>query len=102
MPATRRDVLALCVQKGGIRKGRKVAQFIVEWELATRSYGRQISAEEFARWWKEGPATTYRRLALFRELFPELGERGKPGDLITLTPAPIPSPDQGIAGVLAT
>lgn len=76
------EVLALCVNKGGYRRGRRVAQFIAEWELAVRDHGRGLSAEEFARWWRESPATAYRRLAEFRELFPELGDHGKPDDLM--------------------
>lgn len=76
------EVLALCVNKGGYRRGRKTAQFIAEWELAVRSIGREISAEEYAEWWKEGRSTSFRKLAEFRALFPELGEHGKPDDLM--------------------
>lgn len=76
------EVLALCVNRGGYRRGRKVAQFIAEWELAVRSIGREISAEEFAAWWQDHRATAFRKLAEFRELFPELGEHGKPDDLM--------------------
>lgn len=76
------EVLSLCVNRGGFRKGRRVAQFIFEWELAVRGTGQDITTEEFAAWWRVGPATPYRRLAEFRELFPELGEHGKPSQLM--------------------
>jgi hypothetical protein len=76
------EVLTLCVNRGGYRHGRRVAQFIAEWELAVRSIGRNITAEEFGAWWKDSPATAYRRLAEFRQLFPELGQHGKPDDLM--------------------
>lgn len=87
MSATRLEVIGVCVERAGWREGRKIAQFIFEWEVATRSVGRQISADEFAEWWKEGRSTTYRHLARFQAAFPELGEHGKPGDLMTVTPA---------------
>jgi hypothetical protein len=54
-----------------LRTARKVAQFIAEWELAVRAAGRTISAEDFARHWHDGAATVYRRLAEFRQLYPE-------------------------------
>lgn len=76
------DVLALCVKRGGYRRGGRVAQFITEWELVVRSTGGDINTETFAAWWKEGNATAYRRLAEFREMFPELEERGRPSDLM--------------------
>lgn len=88
----------LCVQRAGFKEGRKVAQFIVEWEVATAAIGRRITAEEFSDWWRESPATTYRHLARFRTAFPELGERGMPGDLMTVSPAAARLP----AGALAT
>lgn len=77
------DVLTLCVNRGGYRKGRRVAQFIFEWELAMRGCGHDLTTEEFANWWRIGAATPYRRLSEFRELFPELGEHGKPTALMT-------------------
>lgn len=76
------DVLALCINRGGYRRGRRVAQFIAEWELVVRSERGDITAETFAAWWREGNATAYRRLAEFRQLFPELGDRGRPSDLM--------------------
>jgi hypothetical protein len=76
------EVLALCVNRGGYRRGRKIAQFIAEWELAVRSNGAAIEVADFAEYWGDHLATAYRRLAEFREAFPELGEHGKPDDLM--------------------
>lgn len=76
------EVLALCVNRGGFRCGRRVGQFIAEWELAVRSNGAAIEVADFARYWSEHLATAYRRLAEFRQLFPELGEHGKPDQLM--------------------
>lgn len=75
-------VLALCVERAGYQKGARVAQFVYEWELVIRSTRGPITAEEFAAWWKIGNATAYRRLAEFREVFPQLGQRGMPHDLM--------------------
>ncbi len=99
---SRMAVLALCVDRGGYKTGRRVAQFIFEWELVVRSIERDVSAEEFAGWWKVGNATAYRRLADFRGLFPELGERGKPTDLMRplmaqLAAGEATEPDVGLA-----
>jgi hypothetical protein len=33
--------------------------------------GREPTAEEYAKWWKESPATAYREQALFRQAFPD-------------------------------
>jgi len=76
------EVLALCVSRGGYRRGRKVAQFVAEWELVVRSHGGPIEVADFAAYWHDHLATAYRRWAEFRELFPELGEQGKPDDLM--------------------
>jgi hypothetical protein len=95
MSATRKDVIAVCIERAGWREGRKMAQFIFEWEVATRSIGRQISPDEFAEWWRENRATTYRHLARFRAAFPELGDHGKPGDLMTVRPAAAKLPALG-------
>lgn len=59
-----------------------MAEFIAEWEICVRQVGRDVGVEEFAAWWRDSRATTYRRLGEFREAFPELGEHGKPDDLM--------------------
>lgn len=75
-------MLALCINRGGYRKGRRVAQFIFEWELVVRANAGATTVDEFASWWRVGLATAYRRLAEFRELFPQLGPHGTPNDLM--------------------
>jgi hypothetical protein len=76
------EVLALCVDRLGYRRGARVAEFIGEWEVCVRQLGHAVSTDEFAAWWRESRATAYRRLAEFRESFPELGPHGKPDDLM--------------------
>jgi hypothetical protein len=74
---SRTAVLGVCVERGGYLRGARVAQFIFEWEVAVRALKRDITAEEFADWWKVGATTAYRRLAEYRKLFPEHGDRGR-------------------------
>lgn len=59
-----------------------MAEFIAEWEVCVRSQRRDVSSEEFAAWWKDSRATTYRRLAEFREAFPQLGPHATPSALM--------------------
>ena len=73
-----RSILEVCVGAAGgdvksMRKGAQVCEFILEWTFATRALGHDPGIEEFGRWWKNSEKmqrTAYRRLALFRELFP--------------------------------
>ena len=76
-----RTLLEVCVGAAGgnvksIRIGAQVCEFILEWTIATKALGHDPGIEEFGRWWKHSEKmqrTAYRRLALFRELFPDEG-----------------------------
>lgn len=78
---TEQTLLEVCVGAAGgnvksIRVGAQVCEFILEWTLATKALGHDPGIEEFGRWWKQSEKeqrTAYRRLALFRELFPDEG-----------------------------
>ena len=71
-------ILEVCLAAAGgdlqaIPKAAKVCEFILEWAVATSALGHNPGIEEFGRWWKHSEKmqrTAYRRLALFRELFP--------------------------------
>jgi hypothetical protein len=78
----RRDLLQVCIQRGGYRRGARVAEFVLEWEVAVRKHGGSIGIEDFSRWWKESNRTAYRRQSEFRELFPELGPDATPESLM--------------------
>jgi hypothetical protein len=52
-------------------KASRLAGFIVLWALAIEDLGPELGAEAFVEWSFESRATVYRRLADFRELFPE-------------------------------
>lgn len=73
------QVLALCVARTTYREGTALAQFIFEWEAEVRRAGGPISIED---WPEKRKRTGYRRLALFRATFPELGDNGTPQDLM--------------------
>ena len=74
-------LLEVCLVAAGgdlraVPKAAKVSEFILEWALATRTLGHEPGIEEFGKWWKGSEKmqrTAYRRLALFRELFPNEG-----------------------------
>jgi hypothetical protein len=72
----------VCIKRLGYRRGAVCAEFIAEWEVGVRAHGGPLTAEEFAAWWKDSRATTYRRLQDFRRAFPELGPKGLPSDLM--------------------
>ena len=63
-----RNVLDYCIAKVGIRKGMRVATFIAQWTIAQQALGHAPTAEEAAGWWKESPATWYRRLGDFHDV----------------------------------
>ena len=74
-----KTLLEVCVAAAGgdlrsIRVGGQVCEFILEWTIATKALGHEPGIEEFGKWWKHSEKmqrTAYRRLALFRELFPD-------------------------------
>jgi hypothetical protein len=72
------EVLRLCIDRAGYRRGGLMAEFILEWEIAVRKHGGSIGIEEFARWWKDSRMTAHRRLRVFRDAFPELGPHATP------------------------
>ena len=51
-------------------KGKRVAQYVVEWVLALQA-GADASVIDVARHWGDAEATAYRRNRDFRELFPD-------------------------------
>jgi hypothetical protein len=63
--------------------GARLISFIEEWQRCVSDYGRAVNVEEFIAWNGERRRrTTFDRLRLFRDTFPELGEQGLPSDLM--------------------
>jgi ferric-dicitrate binding protein FerR (iron transport regulator) len=73
------SLLELCfIRAGGstrsIAKTARVCEFIMAWVFVANELEREPSTSEFARWWKmteKEERTAWRRLAEYRELFPE-------------------------------
>lgn len=65
------SVLEVCLARGGMMKGTRVATYIVQWSMCGHDLGREPGMEEFVQWWGEPRSTVYRQQQEFREVFPE-------------------------------
>lgn len=66
-------VFELCVARMGLLKGTRLAGYVSTWAMASAEMKRPIDAEDYSSFWEESsPATSYRRLAEFRQQFPTL------------------------------
>jgi hypothetical protein len=83
--------MALCFERaGGLVAGVRLASFINDWAILEKRKSREITSTEFVQSWSGGrQATAYRRLAMFREAFPEYGEKGTPHSLGFEFPEPV-------------
>jgi hypothetical protein len=59
----------------------RLVVFIHEWAMCEAELGERVGIERFGEW-SRSRRTAYRRLAEFREAFPELGDAGTPSNLI--------------------
>jgi hypothetical protein len=82
MHPERARMIAECIDRGGYRRGGRIAEFITEWEVAVRKTGGPLTTDEVAAWWRQSRPTAYRRLGEFRQAWPELGAHGFPHDLM--------------------
>jgi hypothetical protein len=72
IPRIDNELLALCIQRAGWRRGAQVAEFVMEWTICAEDVGHDPGIEEFADWWRDGSRrTAYRRMDAFRAAFPE-------------------------------
>ncbi len=72
----------LCVARAGLEAPRLIA-FIEEWRRCVEYHDREVNIEEFITWTHRFPRRmTFRRLRLFRDTFPQLGEDGLPSGLM--------------------
>lgn len=80
---TRGALYLLCIARAGYQDGALLIEFIEEWRRCVESHGRPVNIEEFIAWTRRyARRTTFRRLQLFRESFPQLGEHGLPDGLM--------------------
>lgn len=76
-------LIQLVVDRAGIgTETYRLIVFIHEWAMAEAERGERIGIEWFAAWSPGSNRTAYRRLAEFRQAFPELGDTGTPSDMI--------------------
>lgn len=73
------SLLAIAVERGGIRKGARAGSVVVSWAIAERDLGRPLGDDEslsaavrdYAAYWKQSERTAWRELERFREVFGE-------------------------------
>ena len=69
--ASGEPLLTIAARSVGLRKAFRVLTFMAAWDQARRAMRREtLTLAEYAEWWRESPATSYRHQALFREAFP--------------------------------
>lgn len=90
-------LLEVAIQRGGTRKGLRVATFVSCWAITSRSLGRAITLDDYREWWRESERTAYRYQAEFRELFPELDTPQPIADVAIARASD--ALDRGVAGV---
>jgi hypothetical protein len=80
---TRGALYLLCIARAGYREGGLLIEFIEEWRRCVEAHGGPVTIEEFIDWTdRYQRRTTFRRIELFRESFPQLGEHGLPDGLM--------------------
>lgn len=63
-------LLVVAGRRVGLRRAMKAMTYMIAWDHVRDDLGHEPTAEEYAAWWKESPATAYREQALFRQAFP--------------------------------
>jgi hypothetical protein len=77
------ELIALCLDRAGGRRGIRLASFVNDWAIEEMHAGHEIGIEQFSRSWSEGKRiTAYTRLREFRAAFPEVGPKGTPHHII--------------------
>ena len=80
-----KSLIEVAAARAGVRKGTTAAKLTHEWAIAvaarghslgsqtaqTDSRGVHAAVQEFCEYWKASERTVWRRLATFREVFPE-------------------------------
>jgi hypothetical protein len=80
---TKAALWAVCVSRAGVLDGARLVEFIDDWRDCVNAHGGPVSWQTYARWTRRyHERTAYRRLALFRRTFPQLGPEGSPEGLL--------------------
>lgn len=80
---TKLALMTVCVSRAGYIKGGQLVEFIDDWRDCIKAHDGPVSWQGYAKWSRRySYRTAYRRLALFRQTFPELGPEGSPEQLL--------------------
>jgi len=66
-----RPLAVVVVEKVGWREGLRAVTFLAAWGLATDALGHPVSMKEYAAYWKQSEALTYRERVAFGTVWPE-------------------------------
>jgi hypothetical protein len=76
---TKAALWAICLKRAGYRDGALLIEFIDDWRACVEVHDGPVGIEAYAAWSRRlSTRTAYRRLALFRKTFPQLGPDGTP------------------------
>lgn len=80
---TKAALYAVCIARAGTLNGARLVEFIDDWRDCIKAHDGPVSWQGYSRWSRRySGRTAYRRLALFRRTFPELGPEGSPEQLL--------------------
>jgi hypothetical protein len=74
----------VCVNRAGYREGAQLVEFCDDWRACVKANGGPLpNVDHYAMWTRTfSYRTAYRRLALFRKTFPQLGPAGTPEGIL--------------------
>lgn len=84
------SILAVAVQRAGLRRGSQAAAMVAAWAIAEHELGHELGEDgslsaavrEYAAWWKQSERTAWRELQAFKAAFPEEGTPGRLAGLL--------------------
>jgi hypothetical protein len=80
---TKAALWAVCISRAGTLNGARLVEFIDDWRDCIVAHDGPVSWQAYSKWTRRYSGRTgYRRLALFRRTFPELGPEGSPEGLL--------------------
>jgi len=80
---TKAALWAVCIHRAGFLDGARLVEFIDDWRDCVIAHDGPVSWNQYTHWTRRYSGRTgYRRLALFRKTFPQLGPDGSPEGLL--------------------
>ena len=72
--AETKPLAVVVVEKVGWREGLRALTFLAAWGLATDALGHPVTMKEYASYWNQSEALTYRERVAFGTVWPEYVE----------------------------